>query len=360
MENLGHYLLSARISLPGDTPLEVYEGQDVRTGIVVMVFKPLSEELPKTNIPGALAWLDKEDSAWIAEVPVGSVQTSMLAGRVEPARILGWAKQLVQVVHAADEQGIPIGWIVPELVWARGSKVWLGGVGIVNPAQKIDYAGLLQTIRTIAGDTYQALPWCVALEKYATGELEYPALLEQLETVQPEPAPLEAAPSNPEPQKPITKSLKVQEGEPQEPSTPPSIPPKRIRIEDSLNPSFEVLEPRTPSRRSITLWLLGVPFLLLISGLFFLLRPKPPSAPPSNTIPVEFRLQPPGPTASIEVLEVPEGSKLPLNTILAQVPGRVDFDRAGVYRIRVRVQGRAPVESIIEVPNPAGVTIALK
>jgi hypothetical protein len=75
---------------------------------------------------------------------------------------------------------------------------------------------------------------------------------------------------------------------------------------------------------------------------------------------VEFRLNPPGPTASIEVLEVPQGSKLPLNTILAQVPGRVEFDKTGVYRIRVRVQGRAPVESIIEVPNPAGVTINLQ
>jgi hypothetical protein len=51
---------------------------------------------------------------------------------------------------------------------------------------------------------------------------------------------------------------------------------------------------------------------------------------------------------------------MPLNTKIAEVPGRVEFDQPGVYRIRVQVQGRAPVEALIEVPKPAGITISLQ
>jgi hypothetical protein len=71
MENLGHYLLRERV--PIQAPLEVYEGQDVRTGVTVLVFKPLTEALPKAAIAGSLNWIDQEEAAWIAEIPVGAV-----------------------------------------------------------------------------------------------------------------------------------------------------------------------------------------------------------------------------------------------------------------------------------------------
>ncbi|MBO1436431.1 hypothetical protein [Meiothermus sp. CFH 77666] len=370
MESLGHYLLRGRIALPGGSATEVYEGQDIRTGIEVLAFKSLPEEPPKLSIPHTLSWIDREEDAWIAEIPVGAVQTSWLAGRVELARLVQWVRQLLGVLKQAQENDIPVGYIIPELIWARGSRVWLGGVGVANPEQKWDFVGLLNTVRVLAGDAYPALPWREALENYVTGQLDYAALMEQLEaaanqlppvsvdtpvvSASPEPAP------EPMPSKPATsKSLKVQVSEPTVPQ-PTTTPPRRIRIEERLEPSFEVLEPPPASRRTFLLWLLIVPLLLLAGGIGLWLRSRTPPSGQTTVYPVEFRLQPPGPSASIVLLEIPEGSKMPLNTEIAQLPGRVDFDKPGVYRIRVRVQGRAPVESLIEVPNPGGVTISLR
>lgn len=386
MESLGHYLLRDRIALPGDpaqttrsdeevtsapnAPFEVFEGQDVRTGISILVFRPLPGKPPKLDIPSTLSWVDGEEGAWIAEVPVGAVQASWLAGRVEPARLLNWTRQLLEAVQNCQSQNVPVGWIVPELVWARGSRAWLGGVGVARE-QRWDYAGLLNTLRVVAGDTYAALPWREPLEAFVTGNLEYPALKEQLEQISTtlEPLPLslpvqEALPTPPEPEKPapISKTLKVQIGEPEAVVVEPALPPKRIRIEDSLNPPFEVLEPQRSSlsRRGVLGWILLLVLLLVLGGAYYFLRPKPQASTSLPVYTVEFRLQPPGPTASIEVLEVPRGSKIPLHTILAEVPGLVKFDQSGIYRIRVRVQGRAPVDSIISVPNPGGVDINLR
>ncbi len=142
---------------------------------------------------------------------------------------------------------------------------------------------------------------------------------------------------------------------------PPAItPPRRIRIEDRLEPPFEVVEPPPANRRAILLWLLVVPLLLLVGGTALWLGARTRPLVETTVYPVEFRLQPPGSRASIMVLEIPEGSKMPLNTQIAEVPGRVEFDQPGIYRIRIRVQGRAPVDSLIEVPNPGGVTINLR
>lgn len=398
MESLGHYLLRDRIALlgqpslaqtpalsqPAGAPLEVFEGQDVRTGISVVVFKPMPGTPPELHISATLPWTQAEGSAWVNEVPVGAVQASWLAGRVEPARLLHWTRQLLEAIHTCQAQKVPVGWIMPELVWARGSKVWLAGVGVPAPEQAWDYAGLLHTLRALAGDAYPALPWREPLEAFLTGGMEYAALLERLEAITPEPAPVPLDPSASEPPQetnpaqpgpaeppvqeaapppPVSKSLKVQIGQ-EEPTPAEPIPaPKRIRIEESLNPPFEVIEPpgqpRGGRRAWWMLWILaGLVFIL--AGGYYLLRPQPTQPPAPSGYVVEFRLQPPGPKASIEVLEVPEGSKIPLNTVLAEVPGQVRFDVGGIYRIRVRVQGRAPVDSIISVPNPAGVNINLR
>ncbi len=469
MESLGHYLLRGRIALPGGSATEVYEGQDIRTGIEVLAFRPLAGEPPRLSLPNTMSWIECEEDVWIAEIPLGAVQTSWLAGRVEVARLVQWVKQLLGVLKHAQEHDIPVGYILPELIWARGSQVWVAGVGVVNPEQKWDFAGLLNTVRVIAGDAYPALPWSESLELYLTGQLEYAALAEQLETagantkdgqrrvdssgttsslespvsertsqdapptpqdssrserleaegasgkvindqfiptqdgssshetLAPERTTQDAPPtsqdssrnehldtqlvrasgespvgpsaderaSNPEatetkPAKPASsKSLKVLVSEPTI-SPPAPLPPRRIRIEERLEPPFEVLEPPRPSRRAFLVWIWIVPIMLLVGGIGLWLRSRSKSLVESTVYPVEFRLQPPGSRASIVVLEMPEGSKMPLGIEIAQVPGRVDFDQPGVYRIRVRVQGRAPVESLIEVPSPGGVTISLR
>ncbi len=419
MEGLGHYLLRERIALPGGSVTEVYTGQDIRTGIEVLVFKPLTGEPPKPPILNTLLWIDCEEGAWIAEIPVGAVQISWLAGRVELARLAQWVKQLLGVLEQAQERGIPIGYIIPELIWARGSRIWLGGVGVANLEQKWDFAGLLNTVRVVAGDSYPALPWREALENYATGQLDFATLAKLIESgiqndqtpaapsgdlstpqtlssgrASPDTSPppddpsrvrserheaqkarasdasptggpeseITSEPETPEaspPKPPTSKSLKVQVNEPVLPP-PAAAPPRRIRIEESLEPPFEVLEPPPARRPGLWLWLWIVPLLLLAGGVGLWLRSRSLPTVEATVYPVEFRLQPPGPQASIVVLEIPEGSKMPLGVEIAQVPGRVNFDQPGIYRIRVRVQGRAPVESLIEVPNPGGVTISLR
>jgi len=461
MESLGHYLLRERIALPGVGAIEAHEGQDVRTGIDVLAFKPLPEQPPKLSIPHTLSWIDQEEDAWIAEIPVGAVKTAWLAGRVDVIRLTQWCKQLLGVLHRAQESNIPVGCIIPELIWARGSRVWLGGVGVPSSVHRWDFAGLLNTVKVLAGDAYQALPWRAALEDYVAGQLDYADLLEQLEAegasgggisgqftrsqdasssldgiysgreaedtspATDEPKRVrnerlearraraqgeredsvsheerasssleaegasgggisgqftrsqdasssldgfysahseEAKQAQPEavPEKPaVSKSLNVQVNEPSLP-TPTATPPRRIRIEERLEPPFEVLEPPSQSRRAVLLWLWPVALLLLLAGAGLWIRSRNASSAQATAYPVEFRLQPPGPSASLVILEIPEGSKMPLNTEVAQLPGRVDFDKPGVYRIRVRVQGRVPVESLIEVPNPGGVTISLR
>lgn len=159
MESLGHYLLRERIALPGVGAVEAFEGQDVRTGIDVLAFRPISEPLPALSMPHILPWIDQEGEAWIAEIPVGAVRTAWLAERIDLDRLAQWCKQLATVLHWAQEQNIPVGYVIPELVWARGSRVWLGGVGVSNPGHVRDFPGLLNTIKVLAGEAYPALPW---------------------------------------------------------------------------------------------------------------------------------------------------------------------------------------------------------
>jgi len=401
MESLGHYLLRERIVLPGGGPVEVYEGQDARTGLDVLVFRPLLERPPRLSIPHALSWIDRAEDAWIAEIPVGAVRATWLAGRLDVARLTRWCRQLLALLHQAQEGNVPVGWIVPELVWARGSQVWLGGVGVSNPAHRWDFLGLLNTLKVLAGEVYPALPWRTALEEYVEGRLGYAELAPQLEPLSlQEPqdstrpaselqqdqqerwvrvegevkgdfSEQEGASSSLEdsleaqketkqtPEKPtLSKSLNIQVSEPA-PAAPSSSPPRRIRIEERLEPPFEVIEPPPQNRRAL-LWLCLVPLLVLLAGVGFWIRSRGTPVEPVTVYPVEFRLQPPGPSASLVILEVPEGSEMPLNTEVARLPGRVEFDKPGIYRIRVRVQGRVPVESLIEVPNPGGVTISLR
>ncbi|WP_027881354.1 hypothetical protein [Meiothermus rufus] len=365
MESLGHYLLRGPLALPEGGATEVYEGQDVRTGIEVLAFRPCSGEPPRLAFAQALPWIDHLEQAWIAEVPVGAVQASWLVGQVEPVRLAQWVKQLVGLLEQARAQDIPIGRIIPELIWVRGSRAWLGGVGVEVPEQRWDFSGLLQAIRAIAKETYPTLPWREVLEGYLTGQVGHAQLLEQLEAfiAAPEaevaPTAQESAPTEPSSaaSPPPNKSLKVEQ---EEPPPPPPPPPRRIRIEERLEPPFEVLEPPQTSRRALLFWLWLVPLFLLLGGVGLWWRYRPPPSPRATGYPVVFRLEPSAARASLAVLEAPEGSAMPLGVELAELPGEVTFDRPGIYRIRVRVPGRAPVDALIEVPNPGGVTIQLR
>lgn len=79
MESLGPYLLRRPLGLAGDIttknghPLDVFEAQDARTGIPVLVYRPVQAALPGVRVEGSLPWLealtleDGSGTAWVAE-----------------------------------------------------------------------------------------------------------------------------------------------------------------------------------------------------------------------------------------------------------------------------------------------------
>ncbi len=67
---------------------------------------------------------------------------------------------------------------------------------------------------------------------------------------------------------------------------------------------------------------------------------------------MEFRTDPPTERAEVFLLEVPEGSRMAPGRLLLTAPGRAEFDQKGVYRLRIRVAGRDPVDYLLEVPGP--------
>ncbi|MDX2004927.1 MAG: hypothetical protein SFU83_06585 [Meiothermus sp.] len=380
MENLGHYLLREPILSGDSSDLEIFEGQDVRTGVTVLVFRPTSGPAPKPGLPAMIPWIDQPEGAWVAGVPMGAVQTSLLAGRVELGRVAQWTRQLVELVHQAQVQNISVGHILPELIWARGSKVWLAGVGVPAEGRNWDFAGLLASVRRMAGDGYADLPWREALEGYCEGSVEYQELKERLEAAPAEPlsspsipvvaAPEPAPPPPPAEPKPLStsKTLKVLEGESRDGGAvgqqPPTPQPRRVKIsEPVVQPALpEYGQPRP--RTGLLPWLLvAVVVAGLAAGGYWLYLNRTPSTPAvtqPTEFPVEFRINPSTANANILILEAPSGSSMPINTVVLSLPGQIVFDRPGVYRIRIRVMGRTPIEQLITVPGPGSYSINLR
>lgn len=384
MENLGHYLVRNAVPIPGglegpEGPVQVFEGQDIRTGIGVLIFKGLGGSLPKEKLAGGLNWVEQLEHSWIAEIPMGAIQATMLENRIEPERLGSWTRQVVNTLCELEQRQLPAVPIHAELIWGRGSKAWLGGIGLPTRVADSQGQALLGAVQHIAGDRYTSLPWRSDLEAYAAGDMTLEDLRIRLENIpllpdlsrseiksiadvkaENRPKPGELRPESETPLEPESK-LKV-EGAVQE--RHPSFPqpaPKRIRLEEGHDPPFEVVEPsRSPVSRR---WLWAVLLSLLVGGGLagYLLWPKPaPTTPAPSGFVVMFRLEPVGSTGTVEVLEAPEASMVELNKTLAEVPGPVAFDKEGAYTLRIRVSGRAPEEFLLTVPNPSGVTIRLK
>jgi hypothetical protein len=379
MESLGHYLMRNAISIPGGLQgprglVEVFEGQDIRTGIGVLVFKGLSEDLPKEKVAGGLNWVEQVEDCWVAEVPMGAIQATMLEHRLEPERLGSWTRQVVNTLCELETRGLTPVPIYPELIWGRGSKAWLGGIGL--PAAVPQGEALLGAVQQIAGERYSGLPWRGDLEAYAASDISLEDLRVRLENIPLLPdlsrAEIKPITQSKEPRKP-TELRPESESDPAEPRLKvegasqerhPSFPqpaPKRIRLEEGHDPPFEVVEP--PRHRVSRRWLWGVlvALLLAIAGAaaYFFWPRSEPSLVTSGFV-VNFRLEPVGFSGTIEVLEAPDVSKVELGKTLAEIPGPVAFDQEGAYKLRIRVAGRAPEEYLLTVPNPNGVTIKLK
>ncbi|MEJ5336332.1 MAG: hypothetical protein WHT26_03415 [Thermus sp.] len=333
MEVLGtHWLRRIIARIP---PLTVYEGQDTRTGTPVMVLKG-AEGRPLEG-PALLPFLEALEDAWVLEWPLGAVPLSHYLGVADLERLAVWVRAMAQALKDLEAQGVAY---APraELCLVKGRRVWLAGAGL-KALEGDGRQALLELAKALAGGRFEEFPLREALER---GDLE--ALLA------PQEAASEALPQEPPPEEPKKRPLPVEEEAPPEPpkaEPPPPSPsrPKVIRIEEKDEPPFPVVEPKNPGRRRI-LWLL--PLLLVLLGLF-LFRPRPQGQGPYA---VEFRTEPPSEKAEVYLLEAPPGSRLQPGTLLLTAPGRAEVDAPGVYRLRIRVPGRDPVDYLLEVPGP--------
>ncbi len=330
METLGPYWLR-RILFQSDA-LTLYEAQDTRTGLPVLFLRnahgtPLESD-------GVAPLLERVPEGWVLEWPRGAVPLVSYLGVADPDRILAWGEEMLRLLALLKAQGVDYA-PRPELVLVKGRRVWLLGVGA----------------EAFKGDGVEALK---ALLRALAGPRE--EVLKQVEALFARPWEVSEAPKEPQrlPEKPQVEVV-------EEPSLPPPPPepdlpasrPRVIRIEEREDPPFEPLSP--PPRGRGRLWLLGGLLALLLLGAVLLW----PKAKAEGPYPVEFRLDPPGATAELFLLEAPSGSKMTKGSFLGRAPGRVEFDQKGVYRLRIRVAGRNPVDYLLQVPSPP-VTIKLE
>ncbi|GAA5335847.1 MULTISPECIES: hypothetical protein [Thermus] len=345
MEVLGAYWLRRILARIG--AITVYEGQDTRTGMPVMVLqgaqgKPLEGE-------GLLPVLQVLPEAWVLEWPIGAVPLAQYLGVADPERAAHWLKEVAALLLTLKAKGF---WLAPppELFLVKGKRIWLAGAGMEALAGEPEGA-LVALARALLGERYAEFPLRDTLERLERKEVGLEALWEEGSI--PPPAPL------PEPEAPGRKRLPVEPQEVEEaapkvdgagegPPEPPPSRPKVIRIEEPELPSFPVVEPKpaSPSRRGVLLLLLLA--LGLLGGVILLL----PRGGSGGAYVMEFRTDPPTEKAEVFLLEAPPGSRLPTGQLLLTAPGRVEFDQKGVYRLRIRVPGRDPVDYLLEVPGP--------
>lgn len=216
VESLGPYLLRRplplHLSTPAGQPIEVMEGQDARTGIPVLAYRPVEGSLPP-RVVGTLAWIEAIEGAWVAELPMGAVQASRYRGEAELSRLQHWTLSLLETLGALQTLGQSHGALAPERLWVKGNKVWLEGFGLKPSDPRPDPESLLQTLLELAGPLWAAWPYAKALEDWAKGQLDPLVLLDAMRNNLPVP-----------PSTPVGSSVKVHAIEPL-PNTVPTPPP---------------------------------------------------------------------------------------------------------------------------------------
>lgn len=370
MEVLGNYWLRRILARIASTI--AFEGQDTRTGMPVMVLKG-AQGVP-VAAEGVLPLLEETPEAWVLEWPIGAVPLSQYLGVADLERLEQWLRGMARILAALKAQGVSHA-PIPELCLVKGKRVWLAGVGLKELSGEPEKA-LVALARALAGERYPEFGLKELLEGIEAGKEPLEALFSEASPQVPgspgpgdtaqDARPLEEPSARPEeePVRPPSSGRKVLSVDPvpgmaddhgvspktSEASLSEGITPSRprvVRIEEPEEPSFAVVEPPRPRRRPLLLGLLGLLFLLGLA-LFFL---RPPSSSPGGYV-MEFRTDPPTERAEVFLLEVPEGSRMAPGQLLLTAPGRAEFDQKGVYRLRIRVAGRDPVDYLLEVPGP--------
>lgn len=370
----------------------VFSGQDARTGIPVLVYPDQPGPLPPSLV-GCLPWIEAIAGAWVAEQPMGAVVSSSLLGAVEPLRLAAWARCLVQAVQGLEEDGLVHGALSPERIWVKGVRAWIEGMGLPQTAAvQPDRPSVLQVVQAWAATNWSTLSWGPRLEEWAAGRLDSATMVDTLTALLPNSKtsiriptvrPASAAELDPPPAQPVRPADQpiaaanpssapeipawgpadaLPAPEPNLPSDPPAM--RRIRIEDTGQPSFPVYEPplvatARPGGR-VWWWVVALVVVGLAVGAWWAFFR--PASPVSGASVVRFEVFPEGTQAKLVVLEAPQPSSLAdrIGEVFAEIPGPVTFDAPGKYLLSVRAANREPQEFALTVPKPGGIRIRLR
>lgn len=370
MRHLGAYLIKEKLRQEG--PIEVYEALDPVTGGAVLLYAPLKGMPPKLDLPRVLPYELPVEDAWLQELPFGVASARHYRGTAELDRLLAWTRRLLATFAELEARGLRHGKLELTDLWVRGEAIWVSGVGVPWPDPEPDAPRLVAALKALAGDSWEGWPYAEGLEALAEGRRSYAEVLAGLQEpgAKPElpPAPPEV-PRPPEPpptvrvkgvKKAEPKALPPEPSEPEAPagSSPPEEPPEVVRIEEPADPAFEVVAPEAPrgDRRRVLRGLLLSLLVLGLLGLGGLFWSRRPSAYVQEVV---FELVPEGARAELVLLSAPEGSRL-REGLRTPVPGKLRFDREGIYTFEVQSPGYKPKTFALEVPVLGGrVTIRL-
>jgi len=389
VQHLGSYLIKGKLIEDGS--LEVLEAMDPVTGGAVLLFRPLTGMPPRIDVVGVLPYELPVADAWITELPFGVVNAAGYRGRADLSRLEAWTRRLLAVLAELEAQGLRHGKLRPEDLWVRGEAVWLAGVGVPWPDPEPDAPRLVAILKALAGEAWEGWRYAGVLEALADGGTGFGEALaamgeaEPPPPVSPEPEDEPPLPKPPEPPPTVrVKGKKAPEQPPtrEEPSPPkeeapplfPEVaaepppaegaggfeePPEVVRIEEPQDPAFEVVRPAdgVPQDRRSVLRALAIGLLLLLAlglGVYAWLHRAP-----AYVQEVTFEVVPPEARAELVVLSAPEGSRLASGTRFA-IPGKVRFDKEGLYTFEVQSEGYKPKTFALEVPVLGGrVTVRL-
>jgi len=412
VQHLGSYLVKGKLIEDGG--IEVLEAMDPVTGGAVLLFRPMKGMPPRIEVLGVLPYELPVEDAWISELPFGVANASRYRGKAGLSRLEAWARRLLATFGELEARSLSHGKLRVEDLWVRGDAVWVAGVGVPWSDPEPDAVRLVRVLKELAGDDWQGWRYAGVLEALAEGRASFAEALaamsegrEVLEipedkdppAPEPEPSPKppepppavrvkgkrapkkEKAPEVPPPAPPeeAPKPLEAVEeaeavrvkGPAREPAKPEPVeavvpaapeggegPPEVVRIEEPEDPAFEVVRPSDaprPSRRAV-LGLLGAVVLLVLLG-FGLYAGL--GRGPSYVQEVTFEVVPEDAKADLIVLSAPEGSKLASGTRMT-IPGKVRFDKEGLYTFEVQSEGYKPKTFALEIPVLGGrVTVRL-
>ncbi len=390
MQRVGAFLVKGQLRKEG--AIEVLEALDPLTGGLVLLFRPMTGLPPRIEVPRVLPYEPPVEDAWVVELPFGVASAERYLGEADLDRLAAWTRRLLVTFSELEENGLRHGKLTPGDLWVRGEAVWVSGVGVPWPDPEPDAPRLVAALKALAGEAWAGWPGAGVLEALAEGRLGYADALAALS----EPAaPVPEAPPAPEPAPPARREpppsvrVKGRRGEaapsrgdgapppdqgrkPAPPEPPPSTgereerlpvpprveePPEVVRIEEPVDPAFEVVSPAPAGRRRALRGILLVLLALLIAfagGLWWWR-----SRPPGYVQEVRFEVVPEGSSAELYLLSAPEGSRLGTGFV-ARIPGRLRFDREGVYTFEVKSAGYKPKTFALEVPVLGGtVTVRL-